>query len=96
MEVRLDGAKMSDKEAAHIYLREMLSFPPYYGKNLDALWDMLVTYDGEICIVLENKDAVLDHLENYGKALIEVFEDAVRAKVGMTFVVAENREEMQV
>ena len=34
----LDGAKMTDKTAAHEHIAEMMGFPQWYGNNLDALW----------------------------------------------------------
>lgn len=37
----LDGARLSDRETVHEYLQEIFSFPDYYGKNLDALYDCL-------------------------------------------------------
>ncbi len=39
--VYLDTRKLTDKEASHEYLRDMLDFPEYYGANLDALYDCL-------------------------------------------------------
>lgn len=40
-EIRLDGRKMRTRENAHAVLKEAFRFPEYYGRNLDALWDML-------------------------------------------------------
>ena len=39
----LDMNEMESEEAVHNYLMEKLAFPDYYGKNLDALSDMLRT-----------------------------------------------------
>lgn len=39
--IELDAQKMGSRKSAHEYLREMLSFPEYYGGNLDALHDEL-------------------------------------------------------
>ena len=41
MLIRLDAAQLNEKKAAHAYLKEKLSFPAYYGGNLDALHDCL-------------------------------------------------------
>ena len=41
MNVILDARKLDEKKAAHEYLKKILSFPDYYGCNLDALYDCL-------------------------------------------------------
>ena len=41
MHAILDARKLGEKETAHAYLKEVFSFPEYYGKNLDALYDCL-------------------------------------------------------
>lgn len=41
MELILDARRLSTREEAHIYLREALELPDYYGNNLDALYDCL-------------------------------------------------------
>lgn len=37
----LDASRLSDRQAAHVYLKEQLNLPDYYGNNLDALYDCL-------------------------------------------------------
>ncbi|MBQ2244201.1 MAG: barstar family protein [Oscillospiraceae bacterium] len=37
----LDGSLMTDKAAAHDRLACQLGLPAWYGRNLDALYDML-------------------------------------------------------
>ena len=41
MKITLDGAKMTSRAAAHEHIAAEMAFPEWYGKNLDALWDML-------------------------------------------------------
>ena len=41
MPIILDGKAMTDRPAAHSHLAERLDLPTYYGRNLDALYDML-------------------------------------------------------
>ena len=54
--MQLDGNLI--KEKGHDYLMEMLDFPDYYGKNLDALYDCLCEIGVETEIILINGDEV--------------------------------------
>ena len=51
-------------EEGHNYLKEVLNFPDYYGKNLDALYDCLTEIGVETEIKLINKDLVSKELLN--------------------------------
>ena len=48
--VELDFSRCAAKEEVHEYLMEKFGFPEYYGKNLDALYDVLgdIAEDTEI------------------------------------------------
>ena len=37
----LNGKRMISKEVTHAYLKRKLNLAPYYGRNLDALYDLL-------------------------------------------------------
>ena len=52
----IDGRSCRDKQTLHQQLKDQLVFPDYYGKNLDALYDMLSTAQEEIEIGFLNKD----------------------------------------
>ena len=75
--VILDCEKLLRRKQAHLYLAEMLDFPDYYGKNLDALYDCL-TELGECTIVLEGED-ILQEPECYGAKVLKVFREAAHA-----------------
>lgn len=79
--VILDCEKLLQRKQAHLYLAEMLDFPDYYGKNLDALYDCL-TEIGECIIVLEGED-ILRGSENYGAKVLKVFREAAHANSGL-------------
>lgn len=70
-EIVLNEKMLLDKNTAHEYLKEMLEFPEYYGKNLDALFDCLTELrDAEIVIKIQGRP------EGYLKKLIPVFFEA--------------------
>ena len=75
--VILNCEKLLQRKQAHLYLAEMLDFPDYYGKNLDALYDCL-TEIRECTIVLEG-EAILRGSENYGAKVVKVLKEAAHA-----------------
>lgn len=73
----LNGKRMTSKRAAHEYIKRKLEFPDYYGENLDALWDILTTISQPLVIVLLNSELIYSNLEDYGRALVGVFAEAM-------------------
>jgi len=71
----LDGNMMKDKESTHLYLKEVFKFPEYYGKNLDALYDLL-TEMGDVKITIKNSKQIKNYLSEYGEDLIKTFLNA--------------------
>lgn len=78
------------QEAVHLYLAQVLEFPEYYGKNLDALHDCLMEKkDCEIHIVHA------EDLANYGTGgfanrLFRVFEEAASENPGLRLIYEED------
>ena len=71
MKYVLDAQKMQTRGEAHIYLKEMLGFPKYYGCNLDALYDCLRDME-DVEVEIQNLTA-----ENkYVLKVIKVMEEA--------------------
>lgn len=84
MTIFLNGRKMLTREAAHAHLKQKLRFPDYYGKNLDALHDLLtVGYHGDI--ILKHADAMTGALGEYGETMLQVFYDSARESENFTF-----------
>ena len=73
--VILNGKRMITKEKTHAYLKRKFDFPTYYGKNLDALWDLLSVWDKELEIVIINKADIIKNLEGYGNSLLKLFDE---------------------
>lgn len=91
IELILDGSNMKNKEAVHGYIKYKLNTKEYYGSNLDALWDILSTYSQPVKISLTNKDRLIENLGNYGKSIIEVFQDAEKENTNIKFEIIEKK-----
>jgi ribonuclease inhibitor len=73
-QIILNGNLLSDAATVHDYLMEMLEFPKYYGKNLDALYDCLTDLEPvEITIQLPEEDGAIF------QKVLRVFKAADRA-----------------
>jgi len=76
VEIILDGTLMTDRGATHDLLAEKLAFPDYYGRNLDALYDLLSTYPERVDLTVVHMDSLLENLGNYGKSLLRTLQEA--------------------
>lgn len=76
--VTLDGAVLSSKEALHQTLAQALSFPGWYGGNLDALFDCLTDLSEETTITLLNWDGLGDYGQRVKKVLLAAARENTR------------------
>lgn len=74
MNKQIDFKKIASKEEFHNLVADVLEFPEYYGKNLDALYDLLTEMDFSV-IHLKNIDS-LSRLGDYGNSILVTFKDA--------------------
>ena len=76
MTVILDGKAMVDRVSAHSHLADRLELPTYYGRNLDALYDVLTEIGEETEILLMDPAAVAEQMGKYGEALLATMQEA--------------------
>lgn len=74
----LDGAFMKDKDTVYDYLANCLPLPSFFGKNLDALYDVLTVMTEDSRIIILNADLLEKNMGEYGKGMLSVFKDAER------------------
>lgn len=86
MVIELDGREMRDRSATHDYLKAVLNFPDYYGRNLDALYDLLTECGEERTIVLSHKSEMEQQLSHYAVALLDAFQDAAEENPALSFI----------
>ena len=75
--IKLDVTNINTVKALHVYLAYALDLPSYYGKNLDALHDVLGEIGEQTCIVLAGEPAS-EEMAAYLPRLARVLEDAAQ------------------
>ena len=70
MEYKIDALKVNERKEAHEYLKEVFSFPEYYGKNLDALFDCLGEMRIDRITIINSEKG-----ENYFYSVLDVIND---------------------
>ncbi len=87
MQIILDKAKLCAPASAHAHLMEKMAFPDYYGRNLDALYDMLTDLceETEIVILSEEEGIGSDYLTR----LISVIEEATEVNAYLSLIVTD-------
>lgn len=83
--IRLDCAWMGDREAVHDYLAQALEFPSWYGRNLDALYDLLTGWMEPTRLELKHLPALTAY--PYGEKVLETLQDAAANTPGLEIII---------
>ena len=75
--IRLDVTNIFTVRALHVYLAYRLNLPDYYGRNLDALHDVLGEITDQTRIVLSGQPASAE-MAAYLPRLVRVLADAAQ------------------
>lgn len=82
--ITIDCTKLVDEASVHDTFASALEFPPHYGRNLDALYDLLSTYpETELTLVNYSQ---LWKLHRYGENLKLAITDALDANPRLTLI----------
>ena len=77
----LEGAELADLNAVYDALAAQLGFPAHFGRNLDALWDVLTTdIAGPIEIEWRDMAAAHRRLGQDFDRLARLFDDLTTAR----------------
>lgn len=76
--VLIDGKEIKNRDQLHSHMAKQLKFPTYYGKNLDALYDVLSTdFSGSTVIKFKHLNILKAKLgTDYVEALVQTIMDA--------------------
>ena len=74
-ELLLDAETLYTREQLHDVLAKVCGFPADYGRNLDALYDLLTAYPAAR-LTLRRPEMLVAHLGNYGELVLRVLADA--------------------
>lgn len=81
----LNGKRMKTREEAYDHISQVMQFPEYFGRNLDALYDLLTERPANV--VLKNADIMLNALGGYGCEMLKCFCDAAENNSNFTLKV---------
>ena len=74
-ELLLDAETLYTRAQVHDALTRVFGFPADYGRNLDALYDLLTAYPAAR-LTLRHAEQLVTHLGYYGELLLRVLADA--------------------
>lgn len=86
--LNLDGTVLTSKEELHNTIFYQLALPDYYGRNLDALWDVLSTWSAPLRIEVTHTELLKRHLADYADALLELLHDAAAENSTITLIIS--------
>lgn len=84
--MKIDCSLFDSKLSLHEYLQKELDFPLYYGKNLDALFDLLSERKEETEIIIENFDKLKEKFGSYADAFLDVLHDSAEENEKIKYV----------
>ena len=82
----LDIATLFSKDAFHQAICNALSLPPYYGSNLDALFDCLSDISSDTQLILQHAASLEENLGAYGCGIQQVLQAAAQNNPHFSFV----------
>jgi RNAse (barnase) inhibitor barstar len=91
--VILDANRILDRESMAIYMKETFDFPAHFGKNLDALNDMLSEVSEDTVFVLTRKNVDQICKEKYAYKVLMVLGRAADENPHLRIRFSENDEE---
>ena len=71
MELIIDGSALPEAAAVHDLFTRALDLPEWYGRNLDALYDVLTERGEPLRLLVRNPEALAEYAEDLLRTLAE-------------------------
>lgn len=71
MELIIDGSALPEAAAVHDLFARALGLPEWYGRNLDALYDVLTERGEPLRLLVRNREALAEYAEDLLRTLAE-------------------------
>ena len=71
MELIIDGSALPEAAAVHDLFTRALDLPEWYGRNLDALYDVLTERGEPLRLLVRNREALAEYAEDLLRTLVE-------------------------
>lgn len=75
-EIIIHCADIESRDTFHTVFAEALSFPEWYGRNLDAMYDLLCAISEDTILTLRSWETMAGVLRMYAFSARQVLEDA--------------------
>ena len=85
----LKGSAVTCRKDFHREIAALMNFPDWYGKNLDALKDVLTDIGEETCLTLTETEQMKEQLGTYYRSVLRVFKDAAEENASFTWKLEE-------
>ena len=89
--ILINGISIESMKAVHNRIKKSFRFPSYYGRNLDALYDLLSTEDRRAMILFFDSKGFVRRFGSGGEALMETFQDAALENRRIRFIRIERK-----
>ena len=85
IELKLDASNAATRSELHDLFAQMLSFPDWYGRNLDALHDCMTSLNEDVNITVDEDELTGTLGERYVRILLRLLRDCAEENPHITF-----------
>ena len=82
----MDGCALPEAPALHVIYTRARDLPEWYGRNLDALYDVLTERGEPLRLLVRNREALAAGLGEYAEDLLRTLVDAAAENPALTLV----------